>query len=151
MATIRELIDAKVDEIFLAYQAEHNITNGDINPLHALNLEVAKDSLEEAIEVICIAQKMAINYDDFTPSWYIYTDCDGEYHTVAFGEITENAFFTKVSYKICFDDCDNSNVHKIFYKGKEVIYAGWQRGMKFEYKDLDGNTVWVGYFPEWDH
>ena len=93
----------------------------------------------------------AINYNDLAPSWYIYTDCDGEFHTVAFGEITEDAFFTRVSEKICFDDLDGSDVHKIFYKGKEVEYAGWQRGMKFEYKDLDGNTVWVGYFENWDH
>lgn len=149
--TIRRLINKKVNEIFLAYRKVNNITNGDIHPVHAIELETAKDALEEAIQVICNAQKRATVYDDLAPSWYIYTDCDGEYHTVAFGEITEDAFFTKVSYKICFDDCDDSTVHKIFYKGKEVEYAGWQRGMKFEYKDLDGNTVWVGYFENWDH
>ena len=95
--------------------------------------------------------KNTINYNDFSPSWYIYTDCDGEVHTEVFGQITEDQFFTRVSKKICFDDIDDSTVHKIFYKGKEVEYAGWQPGMKFEYKDLDGNTVWVGYFEHWDH
>lgn len=148
---IRRLIDEKVDEIFLAYQNANNITNGDINPLHAFDLEVAKDTLAEAIQVVCNAQKRAINYDDLTPSWYIYTDCDGEPHIEAFGQITKDAFFTKVSRKICFDDLDDSTVHKIFYKGKEVEYAGWQPGMRFEYEDLDCNTVWVGWFPEWDH
>lgn len=147
---IRELIDKKVDEIFLAYREANHITNGDICPEDDYDLAVAKDTLEEAIKVICLKQERA-TYEELVPSWYIYTDCDGEFHMETFGKITENAFFTKVSYKICFDDCDNSNVHKIFYKGKEVEYAGWQPGMKFEYKDLDGYTVWVGYFEHWDH
>ena len=94
-----------------------------------------------------------INYADFTPSWYIYTDCDGEPHVQTFSSALgdDDSFFTSVSRKICFDDLDDSTVHKIFYKGKEVEYAGWQPGMKFEYKDLDGNIVWVGYFEHWDH
>jgi hypothetical protein len=98
-------------------------------------------------------RKKSINYNDFTPSWYIYTDCDGEPHVHTFSSASDNrdAFFTDVSRKICFGDLDDSNVHKIFYKGKEVEYVGWQPGMKFEYKDLDGNTVWVGYFEHWDH
>ena len=95
--------------------------------------------------------KEIINYDDFIPSWYIYTDSDGDAHSETFGQITADKFFTKVSKKICFDDLDDSSVQKIYYKGKEVEYAGWQPGMKYEYKDLEGNTVWVGYFEEWDH
>lgn len=92
------------------------------------------------------------NYDDFTPSWYIYTDSEGIAHSETFsGDITENQFFTKVSKRICFDDCTDETVHKIYYKGKEVYYAGWQPCMKYEYKDRDGNTVWVGYFEHWDH
>jgi hypothetical protein len=151
MATIRELIDDKVNEVFCEYQRSHNITSGDIEPLDWARLEICKDELADHIQRICDKQPRAINYDDFTPSWYIYTDCDGEAHSEVFGQITDDQFFTKVSKKICFDDLDDSNVHKIFYKGKEVIYAGWQPGMKFEYKDLDGNTVWVGYFEHWDH
>lgn len=98
-----------------------------------------------------IVEKEVIHLDDFTPSWYIYTDCDGEAHSETFGQITEDLFFTKVSKKICFDDLEDITVQKIYYKGKEVVYVGWQLCMKYEYKDLDGNTVWVGYFPEWDH
>lgn len=149
---LKELINAKVDEIFVEYQNAHNITNGDINPLHAYDLEIAKDTLAEAIQVICNAQKNAINYDDFIPSWYIYTDYEGEAHSiVANALVSKNIFFTEVSKKICFHDLDDSTVRKIFYKGKEVRYAGWQPGMKYEYKDLDGNTIWVRNFPEWDH
>ena len=93
----------------------------------------------------------AINYDDFAPSWYIYTDCENNVYAKHFGSVDEDFFFTNVSKKICYDDLYDEVVHKIFYKGKEVTYAGWQPGMKYEYQDLDGNTVWVGYFPEWDH
>ena len=95
--------------------------------------------------------KNAINYNDFTPSWYIYTDCEGEPHSEVFGQATDDHFFTKVSKRICFDDLNDENVEKIFYKGKEVFYAGWQRGMKFEYVDANGETVWIGYFEHWDH
>ena len=151
MTTIRQLIDEKVHEVFYEHQMANNIISGDISPFDALELDELKDALANCIERICDKQPRVINYDDFAPSWYIYTDCDGEPHTEVFGQITENAFFTKVSKKICFDDLDDSTVHKIFFQGKEVEYAGWQRGMKFEYADLDGNSVWVGYFEHWDH
>ena len=151
MATIRELIDDKVCEVFYEYHHSHGITSGDIEPFDAEYLDRLETQLADHIQRICDKQERVINHNDFTPSWYIYTDCYGEYHTEAFGEITEDAFFTRVSKKICFDDLDDSTVHKIFYKGKEVEYAGWQPGMKFEYKDLDGNSVWVGYFEHWDH
>lgn len=152
MATIRELIDDKVHEVFYEHQKANNITSGDISPLDELELDELEDALANCIERICAKQSKKINYNDFTPSWYIYTDCDGEPYTQTFdASVSMSSFFTSVSRRICFDDLDDSNVHKIFYKGKEVEYAGWQPGMKFEYKDLDGNTVWVGYFEHWDH
>ena len=149
---LKQLVHEKVNEIFAEYQKANNITNGDIHPLDAYDLEIAEDTLVEAIEVICNKQKKSINYDDFTPSWYIYTDSDGEAHSETFsGEFGDGYFFTKVSKKICFDDLSGETVQKIYHKGKQVYYAGWQPCMKYEYKDLDGNTVWVGEFPEWDH
>ena len=151
MLTIRQLLDEKIDEIFLAYQNAHHITSGDVEPLDWARLEICKNELAEHIERICDKQPSVINYEDFSPSWYIYTDCDGEVHTETFGQITENQFFAKVSKKICFDDLDGSTVHKIFFRGKEVEYVGWQPCMKFEYKDLDGNTVWSDCFDHWDH
>ena len=149
---LKQLIQDKINEIFAKYQNANNITSGDIDPFDALQLDLIERGLEQLVERVCSYQPKAINLDDFTPSWYIYTDCDGEAHSETFGgDFGEDYFFTKVSKRICFDDLEDITVHKIYYKGKEVYYAGWQPGMKYEYKDLDGNTVWVGYFEEWDH
>jgi len=91
------------------------------------------------------------NYENLAPSWYIYTDYEGNVYAKHFGDADEDLFFTSVSRAICFDDCDNITVQKIYFKGKEVEYAGWQPCMKYEYTDLDGNTIWVGYFENWEH
>ena len=149
---LEQLIHDKINEIFAEYQKANNIISGDIDPLDQLQLDLIERGLRQLVEKVCSYQPKAFYLDDFTPSWYIYTDCEGEAHSETFGsDVTEDQFFTKVSKKICFDDLDDSNVQKIYYKGKEVYYAGWQPCMKYEYKDLDGNTVWVGYFEEWDH
>ena len=96
-------------------------------------------------------KELKINFDDFAPSWYVYTDWEGNAYAKHFGNVDADFFFTNVSKKICFDDLYDENVQKIYFKGKEVDYVGWQPGMKYEYKDLDGNTIWVGYFEEWNH
>jgi hypothetical protein len=96
--------------------------------------------------------KQPINFDDFIPSWYVYTDSDGKPHGVTFLDtIDQLGFFVRVAHRIAFSDCTDEHVEKIFFKGKEVVYAGWQRGMTFEFKDLNGNTVWRESFPHWDH
>ena len=110
-----------------------------------------KDLTYESIKKMCEHKPQRINFEEFTPSWYIYTDCDNNVYVKNLGDADADLFFTNVSKKIAFDDCTNETVHKIFYKGKEVEYAGWQPCMRFEYKDLDGNTVWVGQFEHWDH
>lgn len=149
---LRELIHDKINEIFTKYQEANHIISGDIDAFSALQLALIERGLEELIERVCANQPKAINFDDYTPSWYIYTDSEGNVYTQTFdGQTSVDFFFTKVSQRICFDDLTDETVQKIYYKGKEVEYAGWQPGMKYEYKDLDGNTVWVGYFPEWDH
>ena len=149
---LEQLIHDKINEIFAEYKKANNIISGDIDPLDQLQLDLIERGLRQLVEKVCSYQPKAFYLDDFTPSWYIYTDCEGEAHSETFvSDVTEDQFFTKVSKKICFDDLDDSNVQKIYYKGKEVYYAGWQPCMKYEYKDLDGNTVWVGYFEEWDH
>lgn len=99
-----------------------------------------------------IAQPLKDDFDDLVPSWYIYTDEDGIPHYPTFDcDVEANQFFEDVSNQIAFGDCSGVTVQKIYFKGKEVEYVGWQPGMKFQYKDLDGNTVWVGNFLEWDH
>ena len=149
---LQQLVYEKINEIFAEYQKAHNITSGDIDPFDELQLDLIKRGLEQLVERVCSYQPKAINIDAFTPSWYIYTDCDGVAHSETFdGDFGEDYFFTKVSKRICFDDLEDITVQKIYYKGKEVEYAGWQPCMKYEYKDLNGNTVWVGYFEEWDH
>ena len=93
-----------------------------------------------------------MNFDAFTPSWYVYADDEGNIRSCTFdGDVEANQFFTDVSYRIAFDDCSGETVHKIYFKGKEVEYVGWQPGMKYEYRDIYGNTVWVGVFEHWDH
>lgn len=86
-----------------------------------------------------------------TPSWYIYTDAEGIAHSEVFGEIDMDQFFCKVSKRIAFDDLEDITVQKIYFRGQEVEYAGWKPGMRFEYQNLDGNTIWIGTFEHWDH
>lgn len=149
---LQQLIHDKINEIFAEYQQANNIISGDIEPFDAEYLDRLEEQLANHIERICSKQPKAINSDDFTPSWYVYTDCDGEMHSVTFGaEVGEDLFFTKVSDKICHDDLDGSYVNRIFYKGKEVFYAGWQPRMKYEFVEASGDTVWVGWFEDWDH
>ncbi len=148
---LRELIHNKINEVFTEYQKANNIISGDIEPLDWVRLEIIQNNLVETIEAICAKQPKAINFDRLAPSWYIYIDYEGVAHSVAYGEIDMDKFFYKVSNRIAFDDCNDESVVKIYFRGKEVEYAGWQPGMKFEYTDLDGNTIWVGDFPNWDH
>lgn len=93
-----------------------------------------------------------INFDALTPSWFIYTEPDGTPTCVVHNDSYDKfGFFVKVAKCIAFSDCTDKIVQKIFFQGKEVVYAGWQPGMTFEFKDLEGNTVWKESFPHWDH
>lgn len=55
--SLKDLIEEKVDEIFLAYQNAHDITNGDIEPMDAFKLEQIEEMLKEHIEYVCAKQK----------------------------------------------------------------------------------------------
>lgn len=149
---LKELVHEKVNEVFLEYQKANNIISGDIDPFDANYLDRLEEQLAQHIERICAKQpKKKINYDNLAPSWYIYTDSEGIAHCETFGDIDIDAFFTKVSKRIAFDDLTDETVQKIYYKGKEVEYIGWQPCMRYEYDDLDDNIIWVGEFPHWDH
>ena len=97
-------------------------------------------------------QNNPINFDALTPSWFIYTETDGKPTCVVHNDPhDELGFFVKVAKCIAFSDYTDKTVEKIFFKGKEVVYTGWRQGMTFEFKDLNGNTVWRESFPHWDH
>ena len=149
---LKELIRDKINEIFLEVQNSKGVTDGGIDPSDALQLNQIEELLAELIEKVTNYQPKAINFEEFNPSWYIYTDYEGNLHSKTFdGDVEANQFFHDVSYRIAFDDCSGETVQKIYYKGKEVEYMGWKPGMKYEYADLDGNTIWVGVFEHWDH
>ena len=148
---LNELIHNKINEIFAEYQKANNIISGDINPFDAYQLALEEERLAEIIKRACATMPKATNFDRLAPSWYIYTDYEGIAHCETYGSIDMDQFFYKVSKRIAFDDLNMETVQKIYFRGKEVEYAGWQPGMRFEYTTLDGTTVWVGDFPEWDH
>lgn len=57
--SLKDLIEEKVDEIFLAYQNANDITNGDIEPLDWARLQIIQNKLAEHIEYVCAKQKGA--------------------------------------------------------------------------------------------
>lgn len=147
---LKKLVHDKINEVLLTYQEINNITDGDIHPMDALALEEIGGELVNLIAGIVESQQRA-KFEEFIPSWYLYKDSEGIMHSETFGQITEDQFFTKVSRRIAFDDINGETVEKIYYRGEEFIYMGWQPCMKFEYQAIIGDTVWVGQFENWDH
>lgn len=64
---------------------------------------------------------------------------------------SEDRFFRDISKMICFDDIEPRTVVEIVWHGKKVFYRGWKPGMLYQYEDENGELVWEGHFPEWDH
>lgn len=62
-----------------------------------------------------------------------------------------DAMMRTVCKTICFSDCTDEHVIKIVYHGKEIHYTGWQPGMVLEFANDEGEIVWSGCFPEYDH
>ena len=54
---LKELVHTKINEIFLEYQNANNITNGDIDPWDAQQLDYIKGALYQIIKRICEEQK----------------------------------------------------------------------------------------------
>lgn len=144
---LKQLIHDKINEVFLEYQKAHNIISGDIDIADSLALDALEDHLEHLIKEICAKQPR----EDVPASFYIYRDMEGITHSVTYEHIDTDKFFYEISKRYAFDDCSNEEIIAIFWRGKEVQYAGWQPCMKFEYQDLNGKTVWVGQFEHWDH
>lgn len=143
---LKDLIHEKINEVFTEHQKKEFVISGDIDPLDAFHLDRIEDELEALIEKVCAYQPKKI-----PASFYIYEDAEGITHSVTYETIDTDKFFCEISRRIAFDDCSGETIIAIFWRGKEVYYAGWQPCMKFEYKDLNDETVWVGEFPHWDH
>ena len=144
---LRELIHDKINEVFAEYQKANNIISGDIDPFDALQLDLIERGLRELVERVCRYQPR----EEHPASFYIYRDAEGIAHSVTYESIDTDKFFCEISRRYAFDDCSGEDIIAIFWRGKEIEYAGWQPCMKFEYKDLNGKTVWVGQFEHWDH
>ncbi len=142
---LKELIHDKINEVFLEYQKANNIISGDIDPFDAKQLDLAENILAEIIQRVCDDQPRGF------AACYTYETAEGDAYVKSFDLVGINEFFREVSNIIAFGDCTDYTVTNICFDNKEVEYVGWQFGMKYEYKDLNGNTVWVGTFPEWDH
>ena len=142
---LRELIHDKINEVFLEYQKANNIIGGDIEPLDALQLDLIERGLEELVKRVGDYQTKG-----FT-ACYTYETAEGNIYVKSFELISMFEFFREVSNVIAFGDCTGFSIVSIELDGKLIEYVGWQPNMFFEYQDLDGETVWYGSFPEWDH
>ena len=148
---LKHLIHKKINEVFLEYQKANNIVSGDIRATDARALDMFEDYLAEFVERVCSYQLRKSSVKKNPASFYIYRDAEEITHSVTYEHIDTDKFFCEISKRYAFDDCSGEDIVAIFWRGKEVEYAGWQPCMRFEYKDLNGNTVWVGQFEHWDH
>lgn len=142
---IKQLVHDKIDEIFLEMQNAEGITDGGIDPFDALQLEQIEESLAKLIEKVIDYQPKGCSAS------FTYSTAEGDTYVKTYELVDIYKFFHDVSNVIAFGDCTNYTITNIYFDGKEIKYVGWQPGMRFEYKDLDGNTVWVGSFEHWDH
>ena len=143
---LKELIHEKINEVFEEYQRANFIKSGDIDPFDVMYLDQLEEHLAQHIEKVCAKQPKEI-----PASFYIYTDSEGIAHSVTYEKIDTDKFFYEISRRIAFDDLTGEEVIDIYWRGMRVEYAGWQRGMKFDFEDLNGNIVWTGTFEDWDH
>lgn len=77
-----------------------------------------------------------------------YTE-SGETNVKVF-ESKRDAFFYAAKIE-AFGDCTDERVVDICCGEKHYHYTGWRPGMVMEFADEDGDFVWGGCFPEWDH
>lgn len=68
--------------------------------------------------------------------------------------MTADAMFRDAAYFYAMSDCcgDEMEIEEISCEGQKCYYVGWQPGMTYEFrKEDDGEMIWVGSFPQWDH
>ena len=142
---LKELIDKKISEIINTY-ATHLGAEVHISEFEQGRLQHIKSALHDAIDSVVIQKEESTSKDTF-----FIVQVNGETYVQSYINIDMDKFFYKVSKVIAFSDCSDERILGIFYNGIEVHYAGWKPNMRYEFKDNNGLTIWVGDFPEWDH
>lgn len=84
-------------------------------------------------------------------SFMIIHDSDCTYVVTFDNYISAYAFFRNVSHELSFGDCTGYEVDKIVWNGCEFEYEGWQSGMVFSFRAIDGEKTLSYCFPEFDH
>ena len=83
-----------------------------------------------------------------TPYWFI-SEIEGDEYVHYFDSHEE--LMNAVVQAIAFSDCSDEDVLDISSGGNIIYYVGWQPGMHYVFKNLDGEVVWDDYYPEYDH
>ena len=66
---------------------------------------------------------------------------------------TKDELFYEAAKTYAYDDCytEDFTIEEIGCEGKKCHYIGWRPGMRFIFKDTEGEVVWDTRHPEWDH
>lgn len=83
-----------------------------------------------------------------TPYWFTSKFENDEY--IRYFDSHEE-LMNAVVRAIAFSDCSDEDVLDISSGGNIIYYVGWQPGMHYVFKNLDGEVVWDNYYPEYDH
>ena len=84
-----------------------------------------------------------------------YTDDDGEPEVIRFSASEHrdplDIAFGQAAYTQAFSDIANISRVRVHHQGRVYYYAGWQPGMKIEFVNQLGVSIWCERFPRWDH
>lgn len=93
---------------------------------------------------------MARNAVKMTDYFYETEYDDGEKYIIFFD--TKNELFYELAKIYAFDDLDTGmKITKIVYEGMHCHYIGWQPDMVIEFANENGDIIYGGEFPQWDH
>jgi len=93
---------------------------------------------------------MARNAVKMTDYFYETEYDDGERYITFFD--TKDELFYELAKLYAFNDLDTGmEVTKIVCEGKPCYYTGWQPDMVIEFANENGDIIYGGQFPEWDH
>ena len=93
---------------------------------------------------------MARNAVKMTDYFYETEYDDGEKYITFFD--SKDELFYELAKIYAFDDLDTGmKVTKIVYEGMRCHYIGWQPDMVIEFANENGDIIYGGEFPQWDH